>query len=118
MEGFEILKNKKTSEIIAHRVLRAKTYRERLRGLLGYKHFERHKALWIYPCTSVHTFFMAFPIDVLFVNKGLIVKSIFKEISAWNILGPVSEAFSVFEFYGGVLKEKNINIGDELDVVS
>lgn len=41
----------------------------RARGLLGRKSLKDNEALIISNCKSIHTFFMQFPIDVLFVDK-------------------------------------------------
>ena len=55
----------------------ADTFFKRARGLLGKKEFHRGQALVLDPCNSVHTFFMRFPIDLLFVSKdNKVVKAI------------------------------------------
>ena len=46
----------------------------RLRGLIR-RDFSRFDALLIQPCSEIHTMFMAYPIDVLFINKtGKVMK--------------------------------------------
>ncbi len=42
--------------------------RGRARGLLGRDSVPAGEALWISPCRQVHTFGMAFPIDVAFLD--------------------------------------------------
>lgn len=114
-----ILKNKKTDQILAHHLIKATTLPQRIKGLLSYKNFERHKALWIYPCFSIHTFFMSFSIDVIFVDTHLVVKSIYEQIPPWKMIVPAQvSVFSVFEFTGGALKDKTVHQGDQFDVVS
>ncbi|MFH0763259.1 MAG: DUF192 domain-containing protein [Candidatus Omnitrophota bacterium] len=50
---------------------------QRMRGLLGRKEFKQGEGIILKPCNSIHTFFMRFPIDVLFVDKNnKIVKTI------------------------------------------
>lgn len=114
----KMLKVKGTSEILAFHVLLTRSYFQRLVGLIGKKSFERHKVLWIYPCKGIHTFFMSFPIDVLFVDRFLKIEAIYENVKPWNCIPSIKNGFSVFEFYGGVLKEKKIKIGDQLSVVS
>lgn len=113
------LKNKRTNQVLAHHLLKTTTLLERMKGLLFQRSFGREKALWIDPCFSVHTFFMSFPIDAVFVDSNLHVKAIYIDILPWRMIcPPVWSVRSVFEFTGGSLKEKAIHIGDQLDVVS
>ncbi len=114
-----VLRNQNTGQILAHHLLKATTFPDRITGLLRYKSLERHKALWIYPCFSIHTFFMSFSIDVVFVDCHLVVRSIYEKVSPWKMIFPSqSSVFSVFEFSGGALKDKEIGLGDQFDVVS
>jgi uncharacterized membrane protein (UPF0127 family) len=56
---------------------RADTTWGRLRGLLGKHTLAPTYALWLHPCSGVHTFGMRFSIGVFFVDKhGAIVKTI------------------------------------------
>ncbi len=61
--------NNRTGKVLATNVRVADTLFTRMKGLLGRKELPQGEALWIKPCFSVHTFFMQFPIDVLFLNK-------------------------------------------------
>ena len=58
---------------MASRVVRAETAGTRAKGLLGRAGMDPGEALWIVPCSSIHTFFMRFPIDVLFLDEKLTV---------------------------------------------
>lgn len=58
---------------------RADTIRGRLLGLLGKRTLAPAYALWLHPCSGVHTFGMRFSIGVFFIDKhGVIVKTIFQ----------------------------------------
>jgi uncharacterized membrane protein (UPF0127 family) len=47
----------------------------RLRGLLGRRALGIDEGLLIRPASSIHTFFMRFPIDVEFIDRrGVVVK--------------------------------------------
>lgn len=68
---FELVRN---GEILTHRVTRASTFLERLVGLLGKKGVAADEALLLAPCRSIHTFFMKFPIDIVFLTrKGRVI---------------------------------------------
>jgi hypothetical protein len=56
---------------------RADSAWRRLRGLLGKRTLAPTYALWLRPCSSIHTFGMRFSIGVFFIDKhGVIVKTI------------------------------------------
>jgi uncharacterized membrane protein (UPF0127 family) len=61
--------NKTKNTLLAQDVCVADTVLRRIKGLLGRNDFRQGEALIIKPCNSIHTFFMRFPIDVLFVDK-------------------------------------------------
>ena len=76
--------NRKNGAVLAERVERATSIRARLRGLLGRTGLPQGDALVIEPCTSIHTFFMRFTIDALFVAKdGRVVRAI-AELRPWR----------------------------------
>ena len=45
----------------------------RMRGLLGRRSLDEGAGLLIDPCSSIHMFFMRFPIDVVYLNKEDVV---------------------------------------------
>jgi uncharacterized membrane protein (UPF0127 family) len=111
-----LLKNLKSQSTIAHHVLVASSFTERLTGLLGKTEFPKGHALWIERTNSIHTFFMKFSIDVIFVDKNLIVKSVHQNLKPWRMTVPVLGADSVFELTAGELKNLEIKKGDQLYV--
>lgn len=49
----------------------------RLKGLLGKKGLKPGEGLLIKPCSQIHTFFMAFPIDVIYLDgEGRILEAV------------------------------------------
>lgn len=87
-------------------------------GLLGRTHLEPNQALWIKPCNNIHTFFMKFAIDCIFVDRNLEIKKIVKTVKPFRMVGPYWKAHSVIETKAGFAEEKNLQIGDQLYVVS
>ena len=110
------LQNLTRKTIVASHVEQATNLLDRIKGLIGRSHLDPHHTLWISNCNSIHTFFMQFSIDVVFVNKHLIVKSIYSNIPPRRVILPVWGASSVFEFSSGVIKKTNIAKGDQLYV--
>lgn len=103
---------------LSETVIVADTFTKRLKGLLGKKTLPAHQCLWIKDCPSVHTFFMKFPIDVVFVNKTLKVTKIHKNLKPWRMT-PILQFKnnSCFEFKAGSLPD-DLKLGDQLDVHS
>jgi uncharacterized membrane protein (UPF0127 family) len=67
------------TNLVTHEFLlvQAHTFFARWLGLLGKRTIEPSHALWLKPCSSVHTFGMRFSIGVFFIDKhGVIIKTI------------------------------------------
>ena len=58
-----------------------------MRGLLGRDGLAQGEGLLIKPCGSVHTFFMRFPIDVVFLDRELSVLAVRPEVRPWRTAG-------------------------------
>lgn len=104
--------------ILADRVVTAHSFCQRSIGLLGKREWAKEKTLWIPRCNSVHTFFMKFAIDVVFVNKELKVTKICRSLTPGRITLPDLKATSVFEFSSTHNQLANLNLGDQLYVGS
>lgn len=112
--------NKKTDQILAQNVITVRRLFSRMRGLIGKKDLPLSDALWILPCKGgIHTFFMKFPIDVIFVNRSLQITRVFKNIVPWKIVflsSLFSKTYSAFEFKTPALDHYHLQQGDQLYV--
>jgi uncharacterized protein len=100
---------------VATRVEKADTPASRGKGLLGRASMTEDEALWIVPCPMIHTFFMKFPIDVLFLDADLRVRRVIEDLRPWRLSPWVLSARSVLELKGGVLKG-SVRVGDRLEM--
>lgn len=96
----------------------AQTFWTRAKGLLGRRVMSENQALWIKPCRDIHTFFMSFPIDCVFLDKNMQVYNIVENVTPFKIIGPFWKATSVIEFKSGFSAMKNLKVGDQLYVVN
>ena len=110
------LRNKRNNQLIAENVILANSFAQRSKGLLGKKSFEKENTLWIQRCQSIHTFFMKFPLDAVFVDKDLKVTNILFNLKPWRVTPYYFKAKSVFEFAAGTIDKDKITIGDQLYV--
>jgi len=76
--------NKTKQRLLASDLKVADTFYSRLKGLLGLKALESGSALWIKDCPSVHTFFMRFNIDVIFLNDKMQVTRVVENLPPWR----------------------------------
>ncbi len=112
------LMNKTTQQTLIPRLEVADTFKTRGVGLLGRHSLASEEALWIHHCNSIHTFFMKFSIDCVFVTKDLVVDDLVENVTPWKVVFPRWKSRSVFELPSGAISKANIKKGDQLDVVS
>ncbi len=109
------VRNRTRGTVVADKAELASGWLTRLRGLIGRRGLGAGEGMVIEPCSSIHTFFMSFPIDVLFVDKGQRVIKAAPAVPAWRI-GPVAAgARYVVELPAGTLAATNTAVGDELE---
>src|SRR4030067_2300863 len=103
--------NVRNSKELSNSVAVADSLLKRMKGLLGKKDMLNGEALWIKPCISVHTFFMKFPIDVIFLNKRNQVIAAIRNLQPNRITWLYPKALSVVELPAGVLQITDTRIG-------
>ena len=107
--------NARTGQTVAETVELAVTSASRRRGLLGRDSLDPGAALVIAPCNSIHTFFMRFAIDVVFVDRAGRVRKIVRAVRPWRMAAAMF-AYAVIEFGAGGLDGCDIERGDRLYV--
>ena len=93
----------------------ADTSSKRRTGLLKHKRLEPGEGLLIVPCESVHTFFMKFPIDLVYLDKQRKVRKIRHAVPAWRLSACLA-AHSVLELPAGTIERSKTAVGDILTV--
>ena len=88
----------------------------RLRGLIGARPPKPGEGLLIVPCSSVHTHFMSFPIDVVYVDRDLQVVAIDAEMAPWRFGKMRQGVCFVIELPAGAAAAAGIETSDELQV--
>jgi uncharacterized membrane protein (UPF0127 family) len=112
----------KTTSLRANRVLLintlevAETFRERAKGLLGRKSLGVGKGLLIPHCGSVHTFFMQFPLDLIFLDRVSCVCRIVCRVRPFRVVFGGWKARSVVEVESGWLSEASVLENDKWEV--
>lgn len=114
MKVYKTLNN----EIIADRVEMAQCFFSRAIGLISRKTLNKGEGLVIKPCFSVHTFFMKFAIDILFISGKNKVIALYENVSPWRILPLHPKSFYVIELAAGSISDKNIQKDDTITLIS
>ena len=107
------LVNGRTNQVLATAVEVATTRRARRAGLLGRDALDASGALVLDPCWMIHTAFMRFPIDVVFVGRDDRVVRVACAVQPWRAAAS-ARARRVIEFRAGTAHRRGIEIGDLL----
>jgi uncharacterized membrane protein (UPF0127 family) len=108
------LVNRRNGAVLAERIERATRLWERMRGLLGRRELREGDGLAIEPCTSIHTFFMGFPIDAAFLDRnGKVIRAI-PHLRPFRATRVYRSATQVVELPAGRLARTETREGDSL----
>jgi uncharacterized membrane protein (UPF0127 family) len=105
-------------QILVPHLEEARSLWTRARGLLGRRDLAHDQGMLFRRCNSVHTFFMRFTLDLVFLDKRMTVVKTLKNVRPGRITWPVWRASSVIEFGEGFLDKHPIRVGDRLHVDS
>lgn len=109
------LVNLRTGDVIAFQIKEASDFLSRLAGLTGKRSMPPGSALVLMPCKSVHTFFMRFNVDVVFLDKGGRVLRVIDDLPPSRISPVVRGSRKVVELPGGTVKDR-VRAGDVLAI--
>lgn len=87
----------------------------RAKGLLKRDGLDEGTGLWIVPCEAIHTFFMRFTIDVIYIDRKRLVRKAVKRLAPWR-LSACLPAHSVLELPAGTIDRTNTQKGDRLEI--
>lgn len=104
--------NSTQNNLIASDAEVADNFVTRTFGLIPKRDFFVGQALLIKPCFSIHTFFMRYEIDVLFVNRKHETVALYEKVKPWGILPFHFTSSYVIELPAGQITDKKIQKGD------
>jgi uncharacterized membrane protein (UPF0127 family) len=113
--GGQRIVNTRNGKVVADRLLTAFDSATRRKGLLAHGSLPQSTALIIAPTNAIHTFFMKFPIDIVFVSKDGRVLKIRSSVPAWRMTASL-RAYAVLEMAAGSLDGSDTQVGDRLAV--
>jgi uncharacterized protein len=102
-----------SGEILCERCLVATRPLQRMRGLLGRRELPPGEGILLRHAGSIHTFFMRFPIDAVFLDGEHVVVRIASDVPPWRALGQRG-ARAVLELAAGEAERRGVEIGERL----
>lgn len=110
-----MIRNVSKGCLLARHVSTAFDSQARRTGLLKHAQLPAGHALVIAPCNAIHTFFMRFAIDVLFVARDGRVLKVRSHVEPWRIAASL-RAHAVIELASGTAQHTGTVAGDTLEV--
>lgn len=74
-------------------------------------------AMIIAPSTAIHTWFMRFPLDIVFARRDGQVVKILQQVGPWRI-AVCWRAFAAIELAAGTVDRHQLRVGDRLSIVA
>ena len=105
----------KNGKIIADDLEMKNSFMGRLIGLLNRKGLKEGQGIILKPCSQVHTCFMRFAIDVVFISKDFKVLKIIKNMRAWHFSPIVLKSLYTLEVAAGGIKD--LSEGDQVKFI-
>jgi uncharacterized protein len=109
------IRNVRSQRTLADRLEAAFDSPSRNKGLLGRDSLPEGQALILAPCNSIHTFFMRFSIDVLFMARDGRVLKLARALPRWRIAFSW-RASAVVELPAGAIERSDTQVGDLLEL--
>jgi uncharacterized protein len=109
--------NTTRDRLIGEHVEEARSFWARGRGLMFASELPPGHGLIIDPCSSIHTFWMRFPLDVLYMDRSGTVIRADREMKPWRV-GPVFTGSKwVIELPPGTIEASGTEPGDKIAII-
>lgn len=109
--------NSTKNTLLAERAEIAEAFWPRLKGLLGRKQLDPKAGLILRPCSSIHTFFMGFPIDAAFVDSQNRIIKAYHSLPAWRLSGMFFNSSFCVELPAEALLASRSEAGDYVQII-
>ena len=102
--------------IVGESIELADTSLKRMFGLLGRRGLDAGGGLWIKPSSGVHTFGMAFKIDVVGLDRDLKVIKLWRCLAPFRVTAVSLKLRSVLELPSGTISQTQMKLGDQIEI--
>ena len=94
----------------------AEGFSDRLFGLI-FKNIKKGQGFAIKDCNSIHTFWMRYKIDVVFLDKNNVIIKLYESFKQFRVTSLIKAACCVIEFPEFTIKESLLKTGDKLQFI-
>lgn len=105
-----------TDGVIVENLKPAYSFGKRLKGLMFDKRLKSQSGVHIKPCPSIHTFFMKFPIDIIYIDKEMRIVGLEQSLDPGKFGKRFKNVHSVIELETGRILELGITVGQTLKI--
>lgn len=103
-------------EIICHKMIVANQIFLRMKGLMFSSGLPDCDGFLIGPCNSIHTFFMLYPLDIIFLDKNFKIVKVIYDLAPWRMTWIYFRSHQVLEMKAGSLR-KDLKPGEMLEAI-
>ncbi|NKE08062.1 MULTISPECIES: DUF192 domain-containing protein [Mesobacillus] len=111
------LVNESNGRVLAANVKIADTFFSRFKGLMLTDSLPDGHGLYIQPCRSIHTFFMNYSIDVLYINENFEIVGAEEQLEPAKMGKRCKGAYSVFELPEGTIRNTGTKVGHSIKLI-
>ncbi len=115
MRDVRIILNLTRGNVLCEQVEIADSALPRMRGLLGRRSLPSGEGILLQPAPSIHTAFMRFRFDVVFLDASLRVIRTVEHVRPWRVV-IARHAASVLELAAGEIARRKVQLGDQIVV--
>lgn len=112
-----VIRNPARDADVCERCVVADRALPRMRGLLGRSQLPAGEGLLLRPASSIHTHFMRFPIDAVFLDRELRVLDVRSDLRPWRMAARRG-AKAVLELSAGEAQRRGVRVGDVLRIAA
>lgn len=98
--------------LLGDRIVPARDFRARMKGLLGTDALPDGEGLWISPCKGIHSFGMRYVFDAVFLDREERVLGIYRYFGKNRISRTFLNAQGVLELPPGTVDNTDTRVGD------
>ncbi|WBW95548.1 DUF192 domain-containing protein [Oceanirhabdus sp. W0125-5] len=111
------MKNTTNNTVLAENLIEANSFFKRFKGLMFTKNLPPQSALYIKPCKGIHTYFMNYNIDVLYLDNNNKILSIDENMEPRKVGKFRKKAVTVIELSSGRIRETKTQIGQVVEII-
>jgi hypothetical protein len=105
-----------SGQVVCPEIKLATSILQRFFGLMGKPALPTGQGLWLEPCDSIHSCFMRFCFDAIFLSKEGEIVHLIQGMRPWRMSPILFKSNVVVELPQGSIEQAGLKIGDKLSL--